>query len=455
MIANPSSFRDPSSSVFQDGETVYRAIFPSYKPDYRRFMDSGLYRDLEEAGFIVPHEEVGPLPMACPEASLVVRPMRIPFVSYPYEWSFSQLKDAGRLTLEIQSRALARGMTLKDASAFNVQFLKGRPIFIDTASFETYAPGQPWAAYHQFCRHFIAPLALMSRIDLRLGQMTRWHLDGIPLDLATSMLKWSGFSSATLWIHIFLHSNFITRYRTGKKVPAPAGKPVKAESVLQLLDHMKTAIEGMEPRRRTTQCVRYYEGEVHSGEYTQQKAAIVKNLLEYAQPLTLWDLGANTGYFSQIAASLGIRVISFEKDPVCVEASYGVVKSTPGMDLLPVVMDLSNPTPGLGWDHTERDSLKSRGPADMVMVLALIHHLCVGANIPLEKVIAFLRQIGQRLIIEFVPKEDEKVRLLLRSRADIFPDYNRDAFERYLGRHFTIRRVMEISHSPRVIYYAE
>ena len=181
------SFRDPSGFVYERDGVLYRRVHRSYAAHYDRLMDSGLYAALVGDGLLVPHEEVGPRGgEQDPYATL--RPERVAFVSYPYEWCFSQLKDAALTTLRIQERALGFDMTLKDASAYNIQFHRGRPVLIDTLSFECYEEGVPWVGYRQLCQHFLAPLALMAHRDVRLGGLLRLHLDGIPLDLASTLL---------------------------------------------------------------------------------------------------------------------------------------------------------------------------------------------------------------------------------------------------------------------------
>ena len=181
-----SSFRDPSGFLFyRDGE-LYRQINASYKEDYDRFVRSGLYEKLVSGKLLVTHEEIN-ISAEKPETVYkIIKPEKIPFISYPFEWSFSQLKEAALLTLEIEKIALNYGMTLKDANAYNIQFLRGRPIFIDTLSFEKYEEGKPWIAYHQFCKHFLSPISLMKYTDIRLGQLNRIFIDGIPLDLTDS-----------------------------------------------------------------------------------------------------------------------------------------------------------------------------------------------------------------------------------------------------------------------------
>ncbi len=192
-----ASFRDPSGFLFSRNGALYRQINRVYADDYDHLISSGLYDQLVKSGLLIPHREVSEKPVYPELAVKVIQPELVPFISYPYEWSFSQLKDAALATLAIQKRSIKAGMSLKDASAYNIQFINGKPTLIDTLSFEIYKEGKPWDAYRQFCQHFLAPLALMARVDVRLGQLLRVFIDGIPLDLASRLLPAS--TRAKFW----------------------------------------------------------------------------------------------------------------------------------------------------------------------------------------------------------------------------------------------------------------
>src|SRR6185436_4959816 len=183
-----ASFRDPSGFLFSRGGILYRQVNRAYQKEYARLMESGLYEKLVKAGLLIPHVEVDQPPAVEVDALKVIQPDRVPFISYPYEWSFGQLKSAALATLSIQKRALKMGMSLKDASAYNIQFVHGKATLIDTLSFEVYEEGEPWVAYRQFCQHFLAPLALMALKDVRLNQLLRVYIDGVPLDLVSELL---------------------------------------------------------------------------------------------------------------------------------------------------------------------------------------------------------------------------------------------------------------------------
>ncbi|HYN88337.1 MAG TPA: hypothetical protein VER55_07395 [Ardenticatenaceae bacterium] len=448
-----ASFRDPSGFVFRHAGTLYRQVNQSYAPEYDCLMASGLYQNLVEAGLLIPHEEVSLDLASNGSAFKVLRPVPVPFISYPYEWSFGQLKDAALATLRIQRRALRHGMTLKDCSAYNVQFYNGKPILIDTLSFERYQEGQPWVAYRQFCQHFLAPLALMSYGDVRLGQLLRVYIDGIPLDLASGLLPWRTYLVPSLLLHIHLHARSQRRYSAAAARVSLPGSGFSQRAFLGLLDGLKSAVHRLHWSPEKTSWAAYY-ADLHeySDEAGRHKREVVTALLERVQPATLWDFGANTGLYSRIASERGISTLAFDFDPGCVELSYRAAGEHGDANLLPLVLDLTNPSPGIGWAHTERASLMERGPAGMVLALALIHHLAIANNVPLARIAEFFAAAGESLVVEFVPKSDSQVQKLLAHRRDIFDDYNQHCFEQAFVAFFTIEDKVRLRSSDRWIY---
>jgi len=446
----PGSFRDPSGFLFERDGVLYRQVNRSYRDDYDRMIESGLARSLTEHGLLVENAEVDVEPCDPDSAYKILQPDRIPFISYPYEWCFGEFKNAALLTLEIQKTALAHSMTLKDASAFNVQFVDGRPIFIDSLSFETYHEGTPWVAYRQFCRHFLAPLALMCRIDIRLNQLFRPSLDGIPLDLASRILPWRTRLNPRLLIHIHLHAAAERAY-SGDRLPAQP-RAFARSALLGLIDSLTGAIESLRWEPRKSEWGQYYAETNYTDAATTRKIEIVSGFLDEVQPRTVWDLGANTGRYSKLASDRGASTVAFDFDPACVEMHYRQIVSQKTRSILPLWLDLTNPSPGLGWDHDERASMLDRGPVDLAMALALVHHLAISANVPLVRIARFLRKVSPRLIIEFVPKSDSQVQRLLASRPDIFPEYTQEGFEAAFSGEFTIDRAEAIVDSQRTLY---
>lgn len=447
------SFRDPSGFLFTRGGTLYRQVNVSHREHYDAMTGSGLYDELVSAGLLIPHDEVDEAPASDGGFYKVIRPELVAFVSYPYEWSFSQLRDAALTTLEIQRRALDKGMSLRDASAYNIQFRRGRPLLIDTLSFEKLQEGRPWIAYRQFCQHFLAPLALMSYRDVRLGELLRAHIDGVPLDLAASLLPFRARLRMPLLLHLFMHARSQRRHSGPARSASAGGRAFSLQAFRGLIDSLTGAVRKMRLTRSSSNWVNYYQEASHySSEALEHKKELVSRYLSESAPSTVWDLGANTGLFSRIAAERRIETVAFEMDPASVEENYRRVRANNERYLLPLVCDLTNPSPALGWANEERATLRERGPADMLLALALVHHLAIANNVPLGRVAQYLASLGRRLIIEFVPKRDEKVTQLLSTREDIFPNYTRDGFEQAFEEHFVMEQTESIKGTDRILY---
>ncbi len=416
-------------------------------------MNSDLYKTLIDAGLLITHEEVSSDYARTDRVYRVIKPEVVPFISYPYEWSFSQLKDAALTTLGIQKRALNFGMVLKDSSAYNIQFIKGRPVFIDTLSFEKYIEGLPWIAYRQFCQHFLAPLALMCHRNIMLNQLLRVFIDGVPLDLASSLLPFPTRLKPSLLSHIHIHAKS-QRYFADKTVNITNRKMSKF-SLIALMDNLESAVKRLKWKVKGTEWGDYYGDTNYSSDAFNHKKQIVTKFVDAVKPRSVWDLGANIGTFSRIAGDKGIQTISFDIDPACVERNYLKCIEKRETAILPLLLDLTNPSPGIGWDHSERMSLVERGPADTVLALALIHHLAISNNLPLEKIAGFFSKICNSLIIEFVSKKDSQIQRLLSTRKDIFSDYTQEMFEKEFEKFFAIKNSVKITDSERILYIME
>ena len=446
----PSSFRDPSGFLFYRDGSIYRQINTSYKENYDHLMNSSLYKTLVDKNLLILHKEID-VPAPEPDkAYRIIKPEPIPFISHPYEWCFAQLKDAALTSFKIQKIALDFEMTLKDCSAYNIQFIKGKPIFIDTLSFEKYHEGQPWIAYRQSCQHFLAPLALMSYRDIRLNQLFRIYIDGVPLDLASSLLPSSTNFKVSLLSHIHLHARS-QKHFAGKSVKISDHK-ISRLSFMGLIDNLESAIKKIDWEAKGTEWADYYEDTNYSTNAINHKKKIVAEFLDETNPGIVWDLGANDGLFSRIASDKKILTISFDIDPAAVQKNYIQSVKNNEKYILPLLIDLTNPSPGIGWKNTERISLIQRGPTDTAFALALIHHLAISNNLPIGKIANFFSQVCKSLIIEFVPKDDSQVQRLLSTREDIFPEYTQQNFEIEFKKYFTINNIKNIKDSKRTMY---
>ena len=446
----PGSFRDPSGFLFWHQNELYRQVNGAYQEHYDQLIASGLYRELQADGLLIGHEECD-LKLARSQAAYkIIRPALVPFISYPYEWCFGQLKDAALLTLAIQKKALEYGMSLKDASSYNVQFLHGRPLLIDTLSFEKCHEGRPWVAYRQFCQHFLAPLALMAYRDVRLNQLSRLHLDGVPLDLASCLLPARTRFKFSLLSHIHLHARSQKRY---------ADKPVKSKqrpmsrfALLALLNSLENAVNKLHWQPRGSEWADYYEHTNYSDQALDRKKKLVAEFLEQLHPRHLWDIGANTGVFSRLASGRGIPTVALDIDAAAVEKNYRCCRRDNEQFLLPLVGDITNPSPGIGLENAERMSLLQRGPVDTVLALALVHHLAIANNLPLGKIADSFSRLCRDLILEFIPKSDSQVQRLLATRDDIFSGYHAAGLEKEFLPYFSIERREAIAQTERILY---
>jgi len=449
----PASFRDRSGFLFVREGKLYRQVNRSYQPDYDLLFSSGMYADLVGRGLLIPHTDAGESPADPGLAYKVLEPERIPFVSYPYEWCFGQLKRAALATLEIQQRALARGLSLKDASAYNIQFRGSRPVLIDTLSFERLVEDRPWVAYRQFCQHFLAPLALMALVDVRLSQLLRIHIDGIPLDLASRLLPIRTRLNPALALHLHLHAGAQRRYADAIASPS-RGRMTKVGHI-GLIENLQAAVRGLRWEPRGTAWQSYYEETNYTAAGLEHKLELTESFLTQAQPRSGWDLGANTGMFSRLASRRGAYTLSIDSDPGAVELNDRACVQDDEQGLLPLLIDLTNPSPALGWQNEERMSLRERGPVDALLALALVHHLAIANNTPLPDIASWFSRLTRWLILEFVPKDDSQVQRLLSFRADIFEDYHEAGLEKAFSNHFRIVSRQPIRESARVLYLME
>ena len=450
-----ASFRDPSGHLFTHNGGLYRSVNHSYQAQYDLLMSSGLYDRLTDQGLLVSHEEVDTVI----DTYKTLKPEVIPYISYPYEWSFNQLKDAALTTLIVHREAVHHGMSLKDASAYNIQFLKGKPIFIDTLSFDEYEEGQPWVAYKQFCQHFLAPLALISHCDFRISQLLKSNIDGIPLDLTSKLLPRSTWLKYSLLAHIHLHAQTQRRYDdVGRQDKNPRIVNMGKAQYLGLIDSLENAVHSLQWGYKKTEWGNYYDDTNYDELAMTHKIELVSEFLRdttSGNEQVAADYGANTGRFSRLAAREGYLTLSFDIDEVAVDKNYLQVKQNNEDKILPLILDLSNPSPGLGWMHEERNSWVDRQQVDVGIALAIIHHLAISNNIPLGSIAAFFAKCCKRLILEFVPKADSQVKRLLATRKDIFANYDEAGFESAFAKYFSILRSEKVNGSERTIYLLE
>ncbi len=447
MQTHPASYRDKSGFVFEQGGKIYRYVHPDYDIHYTQLMSSGLYEDVVKKGKLIAHHELSEIQQFGFADGRVLLPDQIPFISYPYEWSFDMWKDAALLTLQMAMAALKKEMILKDATPFNIQFHKGKPIFIDTLSFENYEEGKPWIAYRQFSECFLAPLLLMHYCHPDTNKFFTVYPNGIPMDVLVSLLpKRSKWNMNTL-LHVHLQAKF-----SGKQKQRAGNENNFSKQKLEiLLKGLDRFVQKLVLKKVKTTWDDYYTDTILGDDYLQAKTALVKLLISSIDYKTVIDLGANDGYFSLLFGD-DKNVLATDADSNCINELYHKIKKEGITNILPLVNNLSVPSPAIGWANTERESITVRLKADLVLALALVHHLAIAHNVPLYLIANWLYPMGEHLIIEFVPKSDEKVKLLLQNRNDIFDEYNLENFKSIFATKYQIIKEEKVGNTNRVLF---
>ncbi len=455
------SFRDPAGGVVLGRDRAYRYFLRGFTEEFSRVTDSGLLPSLIDKGMVVP---TAPVPRngsalydIAPDVELVVEHPRIPFISYPYEWPFEMLKAAALLHLDVLEAALAAGFTLKDATPYNVQFMGPDPLIIDVASFEAYQPGSPWMGYTQFCRTFLNPLILQSALKIPYQTWLRSSLEGIDPAQLSRLLPLNRKLRKDIFMDVVLQA-WLNRKSAASQKQKPKGaassppRPIPKEIIVGMIRRLSRFVARMKrPGKNASIWLDYEANAPYEAEALEFKDRFVEAAVSEAAPRVVWDLGCNTGRYSEIAARHTQHVVAMDFDEAVVGAVYERVRER-SRNVLPLVIDLMNPSPSQGWGQSERMGLLERGPADFAVCLALVHHLAIAGNVPLPRIAEWLGAHVQSAVVEFVPKNDPMVQTLLRTRPDVFPDYTQAAFEEALKSHFTITSVTQIPKSERVLF---
>jgi hypothetical protein len=447
---HPSSFRDPSGYVFVEKDIIYRRVNGSYLNTFSKLVESGLYDNLVDKGWLIPHEITEK-----EDDFFIIKPEQLSLITYPYEWSFSQLKDAALLTLRVHKSALHYGMLLKDATAFNVQFHKGNPVFIDTLSFDVYKHGTPWGAYGQFCRHFLAPLLLMKHVSPDLNKLHVSFLDGVPLDIASKMLPTKTHFSLFIKANIHMHAKAFNKYKgtfeTNKK---PTISLHTQNNIIQnMIDYISKLTLNSE-----TEWGDYYTLSNYDDEGFRVKETTVKRWIKKYALKNIWDIGGNNGHFSRHLQSDCDTIICSDIDPMAVDVNYRTVKKNNEKNIFPLLIDYTNQSPGIGFANEERTPFHHRIQklqVDCILALALIHHLAISANCTFEMLANSFSGISEWLLIEFVHPDDSWVNKLLQSKREarnLFDYYNKQEFETIFEQFYDVREILDIPTSKRTLY---
>ncbi len=443
---HPASYRDNSGFIFQQDDKFYRFVSPIYETYYSHLMKSGLYDELVKKNMLIAHQELIETTAFDFADGRILLPEQIPFINYPYEWSFDMWKDAALLTLQIAMISLQKEMILKDATPFNIQFYKGRPVFIDTLSFENYEEGKPWIAYRQFCECFLGPLLLMHYCHPDCNKLFAVYPNGIPIDVLANLLPKKSRWNINTQLHVHLQARFSAKpkQKTGTE------NNFSKQKLELLLKGLESFVQKLSAKKIKTTWDDYYTDTILGDDYLQAKTKLVQSFISDIDFKTVIDLGANNGHFSLLFAN-DKQVIATDSDSNCINQLYLKTKKSGNKNLLPLVNNLTTPSPAIGWANAERESMSARLKADLVLALALVHHLAIANNVPLQLIADWLQPMGANLIIEFVPKSDEKVKLLLQHRKDIFDDYSLENFKSIFAAAFEIVKEEKVGNTNRVL----
>ncbi len=446
------SFRDPDSRVFLDDDVVYRVLSHDGWQDWLALAATPLVAD----DGLIPTEpvELDDLPdLTAGPAAGALKHEKVPFISYPYEWPFSMLKDAALLQLELGRRALQHDLTLKDASAYNVQFKGAKPVFVDVGSFERLNEGEPWAGYRQFCMLFLYPLMLQAYRGMPYHALLRGQLDGIKPGEARALLSARRRGVLT---HVVLHARLEARYADagGREVKRDLKRAGFGKALLDAnLRKLEKLVRRLEFKPGRTAWTEYGQTNTYSDEEAARKAEFVRMAAARHPGGRVWDLGCNDGTYSRVAAEHAASVVAVDADHATVDGLYRVLRDEQRTDILPLVMSLTDPSPDVGWRGLERARLERRGTPDLALALALIHHVVITGNVPVREFVAWLRSLDCALVIEFPEREDPMVQKLLSGKTDkANPDYERETFERTLGERFEVERAERLG--SRTLYEA-
>jgi hypothetical protein len=457
----PGSFRDPESRVFYSGERVYRALSKEGLEDFKALQGTKLFERFTADGRLVQTklaEGAAEVPgLLAKDCAGVLEHERIPFISYPYEWPFSMLKEAALLQLDLNLAALEEGMILKDSTPYNVQFKGSKPVFVDIGSFERLRDGEPWVGYRQFCMLYLYPLLMQAVKGIEYHPWLRGSINGITPAQMRGMVSFRDRFRKGFFLNVFMHAKLEARHGSrGKEVKAEVKKAgFKKELIVANMRRMRKTVESLEWSPPEGVWVAYGERNSYSDADAKRKDEFIREVAT-AQPWNLtWDIGANNGRYSRIAAEGSKDVLAVDADQGPMELLYRSLREESDEQILTLTMNLADPSPNLGWRGLERKALAERGKPDLVLALALIHHVTIAANVPVKEFVQWLAGLGTSLVIEFPTREDVMVKTLLGpKREGLHPDYEKNNFERVLADAFDVERRERLSSGTRLLYFA-
>ena len=443
------SFKDYSARVFQQEGIYYRAITPEYQAEYEHLMTSGLYSELVQSKLLNPHQEVELSTEQ--EAYKILYPQQIDFLSLPFEWCYAQWRKVLLAYLEINLIALKYGLILKDATPYNFCLQGGKALLFDTSSFAFFKEPNYWIAYRQFCEEMLGPFALMHYRGMRWGRLMLASHQGLPLDFISQNLPRKSYLNLSCLLHLHLHAK--SYQKPGAKKGNSQG--FSQEKLIEVFSMIKGIVQKWDTYHQyPNYWSEYYDIDIETDEYLQDKQETVKAYLQSCNVKSVLDLGANTGKFSELACYYADRVIALEFDKKCVDYIEKTITETGNKKLHTLLGDLSQTSPDFGLLGKEHFSIFKRAKSDLVLVLALVHHLALSKLIPFELITDLVHEFSNRyVLIEFIEKSDRKVNQLLQTNPRYYP--SKEEFELIIQQKFTILQQKTLDKSVRTLYLVE
>jgi len=454
------SFRDRDGRIYRSGDRIIRGVSQLALDEFQKLQSTRFYTNFLDKGQLVesrilPSDQVPLSEDLQQQWAGFLEHSLVPVISYPYEWTFGMLRDAALLQLDLIEAAIKEGMTLKDATPYNVQFVSGRPVFIDIPSFETLPAGAPWAGYRQFCEMFLFPLMLQAYKGIHFQPFMRAGIDGVGIQTATRLFGFRDRFRSGVLTHVWLQAKLDSRYgSTSQNVRSELKSAgFNKEMILANIRKMRKLLSKLSWQGDGSEWGSYEEFHNYSEDDHLLKESFIEECVAASEANLVWDIGCNTGQFSKIAAKNARQVVAMDLDHFAVERLNREIKAEGVDNILTLVQNVADPSPNWGWRNSERTDLNTRARPDLVLCLALIHHVVISANIPLEEFIGWLADASDQLVMEYVSRSDDKVEALLRNKEDKYSDYSRQNLERTLERHYGIVRQLSLESGNRFLYW--
>jgi SAM-dependent methyltransferase len=461
IALEPGSFRDRTARVFYHGGKIFRGLNETALQEWQALSATGFFRRLSGTGAIIPTQlrDLASIPLGASDEQWagVLEHEKLPFVSYPYEWSFEMLRDAALLQLDLVLAGLDEGIGLKDASAYNLQWKGASPVFVDVASFYRRADGEPWVGYRQFCQMFLYPLLLQAYKDVPFQPWMRGNIDGLDAEVCLNLLSARDYVRGGVLTHVYLQAKAQKAYNaTTRDVRKDLSKAGFDKRIIRAnAERLRALVAGLRWTPKQSTWSDYLKCGHYEASDAAQKRDFVHEVAQARDRHLAWDIGCNVGVFSRIVAERAEYVVAMDADHLAIDKLYKALKSERVANILPLIVNVTDPSPSLGWRNMERKRIDERGRPDLVLALALIHHVVIGGNIPMAEFVQWLRDLGGEIVIEFVTRKDPMVVTLLRNKEDHYADYHEDVFERELAARFRITRREPLGSGTRIMYYAQ